>query len=187
MAIAIGSGGEEVRALQMALQSLGYYGAAADGIFGSATEAALRAYQLEFGLSMDGIYGPETARSIESAHATDVGGWGPPTDGRTVHCSFCGQLPSAWLHQLHHDKVSFRKFGRGCTLSQWWSLCQLCEDAYQSRDDDRAIARMMLLDTEWNIDWHMAQRAGTGFDLDESVGKPLRVFRAADLGAHRLN
>jgi hypothetical protein len=33
----------------------------------------------------------------------------------------------------------------------------------------------------------MAQRTGTTFDLDESVGKALKVFRNADLGAKRLD
>ncbi|GAA2048031.1 hypothetical protein GCM10009722_00600 [Williamsia deligens] len=87
---------------------------------------------------------------------------------------------------LDPEKNHYRKYGKGYTLSAQWALCQLCEDAYQSDDEDRAVARMMLYDSPWNIDWHMAQRAGIPFDLDESVRKPLRVFRAADLGAQRL-
>lgn len=108
------------------------------------------------------------------------------TQGRDMSCAFCGRHPSVWLHPLDRDKIRYRKYGKGHTLSNWWSLCQACEDAYQSQDDERALARMMLFDSEWNIDWHMAQRAGTTFDLDESVGKALRVFRNADLGARRL-
>lgn len=104
-----------------------------------------------------------------------------------MHCAFCGQRPSWWLHPLDRDKVQYRKYGKGHTLGSWWSLCRLCEDAYQSGDEERAVARMMLYDSEWNIDWHMAQRAGIPFDLDESVGKALRVFRYADLGAIRLD
>jgi hypothetical protein len=99
----------------------------------------------------------------------------------------CSRRPSIWLHPRDRDKNRYRKYGKGHTLSSWWSLCQACEDAYQSGDDERAFARMMLYDSQWNIGWHIAQRTGTTFDLDESVGKALRVFRNADLGAKRLN
>ncbi len=46
--------GEPVRVLQTAL------GITADGVFGQATEAALRAYQSQNGLASDGIAGPDT-------------------------------------------------------------------------------------------------------------------------------
>ena len=101
-------------------------------------------------------------------------------------CSFCGRERPVWLHDLDPDKTRFRKYGKGNTLSTWWALCQVCEDAYQSGDEDRAVGRMMVLDSEWNIDWHMAERTGTTFDLVESVRKPLRVFRAADRGRRRI-
>lgn len=50
--------GEPVRILQQHL------GLDADGIFGSATEAALRNYQTEQGLSVDGIAGPDTFHAM---------------------------------------------------------------------------------------------------------------------------
>jgi peptidoglycan hydrolase-like protein with peptidoglycan-binding domain len=46
--------GEPVRLLQEKL------GVTADGIFGSGTEAALRKYQKEHGLAVDGVAGPDT-------------------------------------------------------------------------------------------------------------------------------
>ncbi|MCZ4538472.1 hypothetical protein O4159_24075 [Gordonia terrae] len=107
---------------------------------------------------------------------------------RFALCSFCGRERAVWVHELDRNKVSFRKYGKGHTLAGSWCLCQVCEDAYQSGDEDRAVARMMVVNSEWNIDWHMAERSGViDFDLEESVRKPLRVFRAADLGPQRID
>jgi hypothetical protein len=59
--------GENVKALQMDLISLNYsvgkWGA--DGEFGTATEGALEAFQLEHGLKMDGVAGPETFAKLD--------------------------------------------------------------------------------------------------------------------------
>lgn len=101
---------------------------------------------------------------------------------RFSECAFCGQRAAKWVHDLDRTKTDFRKFGKSHTLPDWWGLCQLCEDAYRSGDEDRSVARMMLRDSEWNIYRHMAERAGINFDLEENVRKPLRAFRAADLG-----
>lgn len=109
-----------------------------------------------------------------------------PDEAGFLVCSFCGRERPVWIHTLDPDKTRFRRYGKGATLPGWWALCQVCEDAYQSGDEDRAVGRMMVLDSEWNIDWHMAERTGTTFDLEESVRTPLRVFRAADLGRRRL-
>mgnify|MGYP002134744001 CR=1 FL=1 len=56
----IGSTGDEVKALQQKL------GVTVDGIFGPQTQAALKSYQQKSGLSADGIYGPLTAASFQS-------------------------------------------------------------------------------------------------------------------------
>jgi peptidoglycan hydrolase-like protein with peptidoglycan-binding domain len=48
------------------LTSLGY-GAAADGIFGSRTERAVKAFQRAKGLGVDGIVGPATYAKLEAA------------------------------------------------------------------------------------------------------------------------
>nr|MDD6335124.1 spore cortex-lytic enzyme [bacterium] len=59
-----GSTGEQVRQLQTKLKDLGYYTGSIDGIFGSKTDAAVRAYQRKMGLVVDGIVGPATAGSL---------------------------------------------------------------------------------------------------------------------------
>ncbi|MFM7325354.1 MAG: peptidoglycan-binding domain-containing protein, partial [Nodosilinea sp.] len=55
-----GMGGEAVRQLQEKLRAKGVYQGPIDGVFGSATEAAVREIQRRHNLVSDGIVGPET-------------------------------------------------------------------------------------------------------------------------------
>lgn len=61
-----GSTGEAVRDLQQALAALGYP-LAADGMFGTRTQAAVQAFQRDHGLAADGIAGPLTRAAIAGA------------------------------------------------------------------------------------------------------------------------
>ena len=56
----MGSSGEDVRALQTALQTLGFLNDAADGKFGAKTREAVRKFQKKSGLAVDGIVGAAT-------------------------------------------------------------------------------------------------------------------------------
>ena len=55
-----GDRGEDVKVLQRALKRAGFDAGTIDGIFGSRTEAAVRAFQRANGLQVDGIVGPKT-------------------------------------------------------------------------------------------------------------------------------
>ena len=55
-----GEEGSDVAVLQGKLKQLSLYGDDIDGIFGPATRKAVRDFQLSFGLTVDGIVGPET-------------------------------------------------------------------------------------------------------------------------------
>src|SRR4051812_4271938 len=55
--LSVGDSGASVRALQRALTRLGHDPGAADGTFGPATAAAVKAFQTEAGLTPDGIVG----------------------------------------------------------------------------------------------------------------------------------
>lgn len=57
--------GADVRALQGALNVLGFACGPPDGIFGAFTERAVGEFQSNVGLPHDGIAGPETVRAIE--------------------------------------------------------------------------------------------------------------------------
>ncbi|UAK17210.1 peptidoglycan-binding protein [Sporolactobacillus terrae] len=71
-----GSRGSAVLALQKRFSSVYFYpdkGAnnhGCDGIYGSKTEDAVRRFQLTHGLTADGIYGPQTAKALDKAVAT---------------------------------------------------------------------------------------------------------------------
>ena len=55
-----------IKQRQMDLKYLGYYGGAIDGIVGNGTISAYEAFQKDYGLDVDGIYGPKTdAKLIE--------------------------------------------------------------------------------------------------------------------------
>ena len=64
-----GSSGEAVRQLQIMLNALGYDCGVADGKFGSKTGAALRLFQADNKLTVDGIYGKASAAMLEDAYS----------------------------------------------------------------------------------------------------------------------
>lgn len=60
----LGSRGSEVRNIQTRLKDWGYYKGAVDGIYGTATRDAVKAFQRKNGLTVDGIAGPATLEKI---------------------------------------------------------------------------------------------------------------------------
>ncbi len=56
----LGSRGQEVRQIQKKLQNLGFYSGSVDGVYGTATQKAVRNFQKSRGISADGIAGPKT-------------------------------------------------------------------------------------------------------------------------------
>jgi peptidoglycan hydrolase-like protein with peptidoglycan-binding domain len=66
-----GDTGEAVKTMQTMLIACGYScgSTGADGDFGKNTEAALRAFQKDNGLTVDGIYGPVSKAALEKAYA----------------------------------------------------------------------------------------------------------------------
>lgn len=64
-----GSSGGDVRTMQTYLIAAGYHcgDKGADGVFGSATRAAVRAFQADHGLQVDGICGPKTWGALIAA------------------------------------------------------------------------------------------------------------------------
>jgi hypothetical protein len=64
-----GDSGDEVKQLQEALAALGYDVGEADGVFGAATEDAVKQFQADSGLGADGVAGPQTLTAINEALA----------------------------------------------------------------------------------------------------------------------
>ncbi len=60
----LGSRGEEVRRIQKKLKELGYYKGSVDGIYGTATQKAVKSFQKNCGITVDGIAGPKTLKFL---------------------------------------------------------------------------------------------------------------------------
>ncbi len=60
----VGSTGEQVEMIQDKLKRWGYYDGQVDGIFGSATEQAVRYFQRSNGLTEDGVVGTATLNAL---------------------------------------------------------------------------------------------------------------------------
>lgn len=59
-----GSQGEEVKQIQTKLKRWGYYNGSVDGIYGSKTLSAVKAFQKKNGLTVDGIAGTKTLNAM---------------------------------------------------------------------------------------------------------------------------
>ena len=68
-----GSTGGTVRQIQTKLKNWGYYGGSVDGVYGSATERAVRAFQQKNGLTVDGKAGPQTLKALGISAGTAAG------------------------------------------------------------------------------------------------------------------
>jgi peptidoglycan hydrolase-like protein with peptidoglycan-binding domain len=66
----LGSKGEEVKTVQRKLKELGFLKGSVDGDFGEATETAVKAFQKQYGLTVDGKVGANTMAKLASARQT---------------------------------------------------------------------------------------------------------------------
>lgn len=63
-----GDSGNDVKKLQTMLNACGYNCGTVDGDFGSKTEKALRAFQSDHKLAVDGLYGPKSKSALETVY-----------------------------------------------------------------------------------------------------------------------
>ena len=86
-----GSRGEAVKTVQQKLIRWGYLNGKADGIFGAATEKAVRYFQRKNGLKEDGIVGPATfeALGMRASGGTQAGGADSYTNEDTYLLARC--------------------------------------------------------------------------------------------------
>jgi N-acetylmuramoyl-L-alanine amidase len=79
--------GDDVLALQQRLSGLGFDLGRVDGVFGRATDAALREFQRSVGVDPDGTCGPDTFRAMERLRRTmsGAGGGGSAETLRELH------------------------------------------------------------------------------------------------------
>src|SRR3954447_1684907 len=86
--------GDDVTNLQDRLHELRYDAGPVDGVFGPETEAGLRAFQRDYGLTADGTCGPATLRALKQLGRRVTGG-GPQAPRAGVR-SCCGRAPRWW-------------------------------------------------------------------------------------------
>ncbi len=65
-----GAQGETVRELQRQLKKLGFYAGNVDGDYGKGTEAAVKRFQAQYGLTADGVAGGRTLSALAMANET---------------------------------------------------------------------------------------------------------------------
>jgi peptidoglycan hydrolase-like protein with peptidoglycan-binding domain len=69
MILKIGSQGPAVKKLQSDLRAIGLFNHKTDtGFYGPQTELAVKKYQRQRGIKIDGIYGPRTQHMLENEH-----------------------------------------------------------------------------------------------------------------------
>lgn len=92
-----------------------------------------------------------------------------------MSCDFCGTTPAEVVHHLDEEKTSFSIYGKGTVFASWISFCHQCEALYRDGDDEALVARQAR--------WEETDPE----DVDETVRKPLKVLRAADLGTFAVD
>jgi len=93
--LARGSRGPEVTELQKRLQMLGYVVGPIDGIFGRQTESAVRLFQKEHGLTVDGIAGRNTIRELKRLTGQTVTTGGKAIGYKSSDVNLLARLVSA--------------------------------------------------------------------------------------------
>ncbi len=84
-----GSTGDDVTAVQKRLKQWGYYSGAVDGVYGYATERAVRWFQQKNGLTVDGVVGEKTAAAMGLSLSSAVSGASKPANGDTYLLAQC--------------------------------------------------------------------------------------------------
>lgn len=69
-----GSSGDEVKQIQTKLRDWGYYKGSVDGVYGSQTYEAVKAFQSSNGLTADGIAGSQTLQALGINSGSNSGG-----------------------------------------------------------------------------------------------------------------
>ena len=118
-----GSRGADVKSLQTILRNKGLYTGSIDGDYGIYTENAVKAYQRQQKLSVDGVYGPVTCRALTGQNKNNNTTPTQNTGGQVKYTIFtntklCEQQKPDCLGQItpyhcgpHAIKQALRRFG----------------------------------------------------------------------------
>ncbi|MEW6734458.1 MAG: SafA/ExsA family spore coat assembly protein [Acidobacteriota bacterium] len=109
-----GSRGSAVRQLQDALRAKGFNPGPSDGVFGSRTEAALKAFQSSRGIPADGVYGPQTRAAFSRGANAPVDNTPKPKGNGSV--SYNGKRVSDPVLRDKLEQIA-DLFGRNITVT----------------------------------------------------------------------
>ncbi|HHW09208.1 MAG TPA: hypothetical protein GXX29_04470 [Firmicutes bacterium] len=111
---------EQVKALQTALNFLGYKAGLVDGYFGPITEKAVKAFQKDAGVPVDGEFGPKTITALHAALQAKGGSFACATatdkKGKEVKLNLTPNLPP--VDGPIYNFPACRIFGLGQTDAQ---------------------------------------------------------------------
>ena len=96
--ISLGSQDEDVKTAQELLNSTGRYNLVVDGIFGEQTNTAVKDYQRQNGLTVDGVIGPQTWASLTGGNQQSPEQETPKTDYET-YTQKLEELYDAWTQR----------------------------------------------------------------------------------------
>lgn len=119
--LSYGSRGDEVASLQKQLNAAGY-NLAVDGIYGAATDAAVRDYQSRNALAVDGVVGPLTMNSLFEKGG-GIGRYESPVGGRM-----------ATLYEMMTNRPTFTYDPENDAVYRYYRR-QYTAAAAQARDD----------------------------------------------------
>lgn len=148
----MGSRGDEVRRIQQKLKSMGYYTGSVDGIYGTQTQSAVKKFQRDNGLTVDGIAGPKTLSYLGISSGSSGSGQYNSNDvyllAKVIAAeargeSYVGQVAvgAVVLNRVEHSSfpdsiagVVYQPGAFSCVNDSNWSVAPTAESQKAARD-----------------------------------------------------
>ena len=148
----MGSRGDEVRRIQQKLKNWGYYTGSVDGIYGTQTQSAVRKFQRDNGLTVDGIAGPKTLSYLGISSGSSGSGQYNSNDvyllAKVIAAeargeSYVGQVAvgAVVLNRVEHSSfpdsiagVVYQPGAFSCVNDSNWSVAPTAESQKAARD-----------------------------------------------------
>lgn len=148
----MGSRGDEVRRIQQKLKSMGYYTGSVDGIYGTQTQSAVKKFQRDNGLTVDGIAGPKTLSYLGITSGSSGSGQYSSNDvyllAKVIAAeargeSYVGQVAvgAVVLNRVEHSSfpdsiagVVYQPGAFSCVNDSNWSVAPTAESQKAARD-----------------------------------------------------
>ena len=174
--ISYGSKGDRVKTLQQALITLGYLTGTPDGIFGSKTKKAVKAFQKSKKLTADGVAGKKTLTAIQSALAGGASsGYDSSSSSSAATSASSESSPSADGGELN-PKISAPS---GVQLLHWYN------DVKPSLSSGQ---QLLVFDPASGLSWTLRiMSRGRHCDAEPLTAQDTRTMTAAFGGVNTWN